>query len=229
MKREIAGYPYAVVYNGELYNTKELKDDLVTKGWQFQTTSDTEVILLSFLQYGSDFIERLDGIFSVAIYDSRHERLLLYRDSFGIKPLFYTVQNGEILFGSEPKALFAHPDCVPRVKLDGLREVLGMPARIPGSGVYDNIYEVEPGCYLSCSRYGIRKVVYWRLKSHPHEDSYEKTIEKTKELVDSAVTRQMVSDVPICTFLSGGIDSSLVSSICSRNLREKVIGLLPFL
>ncbi len=222
MKREIAGYPYAVVYNGELYNTKELKDDLVTKGWQFQTTSDTEVILLSFLQYGSDFIERLDGIFSVAIYDSRHERLLLYRDSFGIKPLFYTVQNGEILFGSEPKALFAHPDCVPRVKLDGLREVLGMgPARIPGSGVYDNIYEVEPGCYLSCSRYGIRKVVYWRLKSHPHEDSYEKTIEKTKELVDSAVTRQMVSDVPICTFLSGGIDSSLVSSICSRNLREK--------
>jgi len=222
MERKIAGYSYAIVYNGELYNTKELRDGLLAKGWQFQTTSDTEVILLSFLQYGSDFVEKLDGIFAFAIYDERHGKLLLYRDSFGIKPLFYTVRDGEILFASEPKALFAHPGCKPKVTMDGLREILGMgPARIPGSGVYDGILELEPGCYLSCSKYGMKKNVYWRLKSHPHEDSYEKTVEKTKELVDSAVTRQMVSDVPICTFLSGGVDSSLVSSICNRNLRER--------
>ena len=95
------------------------------------------------------------------------------------------------------------------------------PARIPGSGVYRGIYEVEPGTYLSCSKYGIRKVTYWHLVSHPHEDSYEKTIRRAKELVESAVERQMVSDVPICTFLSGGVDSSLVSSICSRELKKK--------
>lgn len=222
MERKLAGEPYGIVYNGELYNTKELRKDLQEKGWKFQTTSDTEVILLSFLQYGSDFVERLDGIFSFAIHDKRHGKLLLYRDSFGVKPLFYTVRKDEILFASEPKALFAHPECKPQVGIDGLREILGIgPARIPGSGVYKNIYEVEPGCYLSCSKYGIKKTVYWRLKSHPHEDSYEKTIEKTRELVDSAITRQMVSDVPICTFLSGGIDSSLVSSVCSRNLKKK--------
>lgn len=222
MTRKLEGYSYTIVYNGELYNTKELKEELLTKGWQFQTTSDTEVILLSFLHYGSDFVSRLNGIFSFAIYDERHQKLLLYRDSFGIKPLFYTVREGQLLFASEPKALFRHPDCHPCITLQGLREILGVgPARIPGSGVYKDVYEVEPGCYLSCSKYGIRKVVYWHLMSHPHEDSYEKTIEKTRELVESAVTRQMVSDVPICTFLSGGIDSSLVSSICSHELRKK--------
>lgn len=222
MTRTIEGYRYTIVYNGELYNTKELRHDLETKGWQFQTTSDTEVILLSFLHYGTDFVKRLDGIFSFAVYDERHCKLVLYRDSFGIKPLFYTVHDGEILFASEPKALFCHPDCKPIVNMDGLREVLGMgPARIPGSGIYKGIYELEPGCYLSCSKYGIRKTVYWRLESHPHEDSYEKTIDKTRELVYSAIRRQMVSDVPICTFLSGGVDSSLVSSVCSKELAKK--------
>lgn len=222
MTRLIEGYRYTIVYNGEIYNTKELRRDLETRGWQFQTTSDTEVILLSFLHYGTDFVKKLDGIFSFAVYDERHQKLVLYRDSFGIKPLFYTILDGEILFASEPKALFCHPDCRPVVNMDGLREVLGVgPARIPGSGIYQGIHELEPGCYLSCSKYGIRKTVYWRLESHPHEDSYEKTIKKTKELVDSAIKRQMVSDVPICTFLSGGIDSSLVSSICSRELNKK--------
>lgn len=222
MERKVAGHSYAIVYNGELYNTKELREDLLTKGWRFQTNSDTEVILLSFLQYGSDFAERLDGIFAFAIYDELHEKLLLYRDSFGIKPLFYTIKNNEIIFASEPKALFKHPDCKPRITKKGLCEVLGMgPARIPGSGLYEGVHEVEPGCYLSCSKYGIRKTVYWRLKSHPHEDSYEKTLETAGELIDSAITRQMISDVPICTFLSGGVDSSLVSSVCSRNLNER--------
>ncbi len=222
MTRKIGGNPYSIVYNGELYNTKELREDLQDKGWKFQTTSDTEVILLSFLHEGSSFVKKLDGIFAFAIYDGRHQTLLLARDSFGIKPLFYTIKDGEILFASELKALFCHPACQPRLDLKGLQEVLGIgPARIPGSGIYQGVYEVEPGCYLSCSKYGIRKIVYWHLESHPHEDSYEKTVEKTGELVEGAITRQMVSDVPICTFLSGGVDSSLVSSVCSRKLKEK--------
>lgn len=222
MTRKEDGFSYSIVYNGELYNTKALRDDLLAKGWQFRTASDTEVVLLSFLHYGSDFVNRLDGIFSFGIFDERHRKLLLYRDSFGVKPLFYTVQNGQVIFGSEMKALFSHPECEPCVDRKGLCEVLGIgPARIPGSGVYQGVFEVEPGCYISCSRFGIRKTNYWHLTCHPHEDSYEKTIQKTRELVESAVTRQMVSDVPICTFLSGGIDSSLVSSICSSELRKK--------
>ena len=146
MTRMLNGYSYTIVYNGELYNTKELREALLAKGWQFQTNSDTEVILLSFLHYGSDFVSRLDGIFSFAIYDERHQKLLLYRDSFGVKPLFYTVVSGEVLFASEQKALFCHPLCKPCITLRGLREVFGIgPARIPGSGVYQGIYEVEPG------------------------------------------------------------------------------------
>ena len=222
MTRRIDGFSYSIVYNGELYNTKELRQDLQNKGWRFDTTSDTEVILLSFLHYGSDFVNRLDGIFAFAIFDERHQKLLLYRDSFGVKPLFYTVQKDEIIFASEIKALFCHTACKACVDRKGLCEILGVgPARIPGSGVYQGICEVEPGCYISCSIFGIRRTNYWHLTSHPHEDSYEKTIAKTKELVESAVTRQMVSDVPICTFLSGGIDSSLVSSICSEQLQKK--------
>ena len=222
MTRKVSGYSYTIVYNGELYNTQELREVLISKGWQFQTNSDTEVILLSFLHFGSDFVSWLDGIFSFAIFDERHQKILLYRDSFGVKPLFYTVSEGELLFASEQKALFCHPACKPCITLQGIREVFGVgPARIPGSGVYRGIYEVEPGTYLSCSKYVIRKVTYWHLVSHPHEDSYEKTIRRAKELVESAVERQMVSDVPICTFLSGGVDSSLVSSICSRELKKK--------
>ncbi len=222
MTRRIDGFSYSIVYNGELYNTKELRQDLQNKGWRFDTTSDTEVILLSFLHYGSDFVNRLDGIFAFAIFDERHQKLLLYRDSFGVKPLFYTVQKDEIIFASEIKALFCHTACKACVDRKGLCEILGVgPARIPGSGVYQGICEVEPGYYISCSIFGIRRTNYWHLTSHPHEDSYEKTIAKTKELVESAVTRQMVSDVPICTFLSGGIDSSLVSSICSEQLQKK--------
>lgn len=222
MIREIDGYPYVIVYNGELYNASELKADLTAKGWQFFTTSDTEVILLSFLADGSDFVRNLDGIFSFAIYDGRHQKLLLYRDSFGVKPLFYCVLGDETVFGSEVKALLAFPEVKAQADLQSFKELFGIgPARIPGSGLYKNIKEVLPGTYLSISKYGVRQEVYWRLESHPHEDSYEKTIEKAGEMISSAIIRQMVSDVPICTFLSGGVDSSLVSSICSRELKKK--------
>ena len=223
MMRNIDGYPYVIVYNGELYNADELKENLEKNGWNFQTTSDTEVILLSFLENGSDFVKNLNGIFSFAIYDGRHEKLLLYRDSFGVKPLFYTIlPENEIIFGSEVKALFAYPAVKPQADLNSFRELFGIgPARIPGSGLYKGIKEVKPGTYLSISKYGIRSEVYWRLESHPHEDSYEKTLEKAGEMISSAIERQMVSDVPICTFLSGGVDSSLVSSICSERLKKE--------
>lgn len=222
MQRKIAQNEYVIVYNGELYNTQKLRKQLQEKGWKFETTSDTEVILLSFLQYGADFVEKLDGIFAFAIYDKSHEKIYLYRDSFGVKPLFYTVHQNELIFGSEPKVLFCHPECSPQVSNRGLQELFGLgPARIPGSGVYEGVYEVKPGNYVSFSRYGMQAVNYWRIKSLPHEDDYETTVEKTKELVESAIRRQMVSDVPICTFLSGGIDSSLVSSVCSAQLKEE--------
>ncbi len=222
MSRKLGDFSYHIVYNGELYNTKQLKKKLQNAGWCFVSDSDTEVILLSYLQYGPEFVDMLDGIFAFAIYDERHEALYLYRDSFGIKPLFYTVKDGTIIFASEPKGLFKFPNVEAVLDKEGINEVFGVgPARIPGSGIFKGVYEVKPGCYLYCSRYGISNNCYWHLKSIPHEDSYEKTIDKAGFLLEDAVKRQMVSDVPICTFLSGGVDSSLVSAICAAKLKEE--------
>lgn len=222
MCRKIDNFSYYIVYNGEIYNTERLRKKLKNAGWSFVSGSDTEVILLSFLQYGPEFVNKLDGIFAFAIYDSRHETMYLYRDSFGIKPLFYTVKDGTIIFASEPKSLFKYPGVEAILDREGINEVFGMgPARIPGSGIFKGIYEVKPGCYLSCSKYGIKNSCYWHIKSKPHEDSYEKTVEKTGYLVEDAIKRQMVSDVPICTFLSGGVDSSLVSAICASELKKR--------
>ena len=222
MSRKLGDYSYHIVYNGELYNTKQLKKKLLNAGWCFVSDSDTEVILLSYLQYGPEFVDMLDGIFAFAIYDGRHEALYLYRDSFGIKPLFYTVKDGTIIFASEPKGLFKFPNVEATLDKNGINEVFGVgPARIPGSGIFKGVHEVKPGCYLYCSKYGISNNCYWHLKSTPHEDSYEKTIDKAGFLLEDAVKRQMVSDVPICTFLSGGVDSSLVSAICAAKLKEE--------
>lgn len=222
MSRKLDGFSYHIVYNGEIYNTDRLRKKLKNAGWNFVSDSDTEVILLSFLQYGPEFVNKLDGIFAFAIYDERHETIYLYRDSFGIKPLFYTVKDGTIIFASEPKSLFKFPNVEAVLDRAGINEVFGVgPARIPGSGVFKGVHEVKPGCFLSCSRYGIKNNCYWHLKSKPHEDSYEKTVEKTGYLVEDAIKRQMVSDVPICTFLSGGVDSSLVSAVCAKELKKK--------
>lgn len=222
MGREVGGHFYHIVYNGEIYNTRSLRTELEQQGWKFRTTSDTEVILLSFLQYGPEFVEKLDGIFAFAIWDERHETLYLYRDSFGIKPLFYTRQGETVIFGSEPKAILACPDVRAEIDREGLNELLGMgPARIPGSGLYRGFHEVKPGCYLSIGEYGVQNHCYWHLVSRPHEDDYNTTIEKTREMLTGAIQRQMVSDVPICTFLSGGVDSSLVSAVCARSLKER--------
>lgn len=222
MARRRGKYSYQIVYNGEIYNAESLHKKLETLGWRFQTTSDTEVILLSFLEYGPEFVEQLDGIFAFAILDERHDTLYLYRDSFGIKPLFYTEWNGMFLFASEAKAILEYPGVRAQIDNKGLNELLGMgPARIPGSGLYRGFHEVKPGSYLSVNQYGIQKRQYWHLVSRPHMDDYDTTIEKSRSMIRNVIKRQMVSDVPICTFLSGGVDSSVVSAVCAAELKKK--------
>ncbi|MCI8484454.1 MAG: asparagine synthase (glutamine-hydrolyzing) [Lachnospiraceae bacterium] len=223
MTRTVSGRTCSIAYNGELYNGKELKKLLQERGWSFTTTCDTEVILLGFLEFGPEFVRQLNGIFAFAIYDSREESLYLFRDPMGVKPLFYTECEGEIIFGSELKGILVHPLAKAEIDRKGLNEIFGIgPARSTGCGVFKGFYEVCPGEYLVCSReQRLQRNIYWRLESHPHEDSYEKTVEKVSELVQDSVRRQMVSDVPICTFLSGGVDSSLVSAICGAELKKQ--------
>lgn len=222
MTRFLDGYAYHIVYNGEIYNLNLLRSRLREHKVTPETNSDTEVLLLSFLTFGADFIKDVDGIFAFAIYDERHETLTLFRDSFGIKPLFYTIQDGTLIFSSEPKGCFCFPGVEAVLDRNGLNEILSLgPARSPGSGVFKGFHELLPGSYMTCSRYGRHLTNYFHLESRPHFDSYEETVEKTSFLIQDAIRRQMVSDVPICTFLSGGVDSSVVSAVCAAALKDK--------
>lgn len=222
MYRRVGGYSYAICYNGELYNTAELRKDLIEKGWDFKTSSDTEVILIGHIEYGTSFVEKLNGIFAYAFVNEKNQEISLYRDRSGIKPLFYTIFNNTLLFGSELKAIFAYPEYQPRVDKSGLNEIFSIgPARTSGCGIFKDVYEVLPGHYLMYKNGSMKLHYYWKLISKPHTDSYDETIEKTRFLVTDSISRQMVSDVPICTFLSGGIDSSLVSAVCANELKKQ--------
>lgn len=214
MKLTVCGHEFTICYNGELYNTDELRNRLISFGYEFSTTSDTEVLLYTYIHYGERCAELLNGIFAFAIWDSMRQRVYLCRDRFGVKPLFYAKTGDTLVFGSEIKALFEYPDITPKLDRVGLCELFGMsPARTQGCGVYKGIDELRPGRYMIIDRHSIKIKTYWCLDSHEHEDSYEATIDKVRELVYDSVKRQLVSDVPIATFLSGGLDSSIISAI----------------
>ena len=214
MVKSGSGQTFAIVYNGELYNTDELRQELMAAGYSFQTSSDTEVILAGYMEYGPDFVKRLNGIFAFAIMDTALNRLCLFRDRAGVKPLFYTIRGEELIFSSELKGILSYPGVKAQLDRRGLNEVFSVgPARTYGCGVLKDMEELLPGHYLICTPDGIRQQSYWKLVSRPHEDSYERTIEKTSFLVEDSIRRQMVSDVPICTFLSGGVDSSYIAAV----------------
>lgn len=228
MIRSRNGRTCAIVHNGEIYNTDELIPPLREAGYTFDTTSDTEVILYAYMHYGEQFISMLNGIFSFAIWDDALRTLFLCRDRAGTKPLFYTIRQDTLIFGSEPKALFCYPGCIPEINADSLREILSVgPARTPGCGVFCGVKEVLPGHFLRFSPASLsagasgqlKDITYWELEAKEHTDSYPQTVEKTSFLVRDAIRRQMISDVPVATFLSGGLDSSIVTSVAASYMR----------
>lgn len=231
MVRINAARQCCIVFNGEIYNMKELREELLREGARFETASDTEVILCGYMLHGPDYVRRLNGIFAAAIWDSRLEQLFLFRDRLGVKPLFYTSVGDTLVFSSELKGLFAYPGVEPVIDSDGLCEIFALgPAKTYGKGVFRGISELLPGEFLCFGRQGCRHITYWKLESLPHEDSFEKTVEKTAWLVEDSVKKQMLSDIPISTFLSGGVDSSLVTAVCARELKKqgKVLNTFSF-
>jgi len=222
MTRQLGEKSFTIIYNGELYNTEELRRELLTKGYAFQGHSDTEVLLLSYMEWGPQCVDKLNGIFAFAVWDSAGQSLFLARDRIGVKPLFYYEKDSFLIFASEIKALLKHPFIPAEVDVEGLAEIFMIaPARTPGYGVIRGVSELKPGHCLLINRERTLKWAYWQLTGAPHEDSLEITVEKVRSLVVDAITRQLVSDVPLGTLLSGGLDSSIITAIAANAYRKK--------
>jgi asparagine synthase (glutamine-hydrolysing) len=210
-----AGRPVTIVYSGEVYNYTELRAELRRRGHRFRTASDTEVVLRGYVEWGAAVAERLNGMFAFAIWDGRRGDLVLIRDRLGIKPLYYYPTPSGALFGSEPKAILAHPLAHYVINLDGMREVLGYTLTVPGIACA-GMQEVQPGGIVTVSESGIAAQTYWRLETTEHGDDAATTAHRVRELLEDIVHRQLVADVPLGILLSGGLDSSTLTMLAAR-------------
>jgi len=211
----------AMVYSGEAYNFTELRDELANAGHKFTTSSDTEVVLRGYLQWGDAVADRLNGMYAFAIWDSRDRKLVMIRDRMGIKPFYFYPTSDGVLFGSEPKAILANPIAKRVVGIDGLRELFA-PVKTPKKALWEGMAEVEPGTIVTVDERGIRERTYWRLESKLHTDDRDTTVAHVRELLDDIVRRQLVADVPECVLLSGGLDSSAITALSARELKDPV-------
>lgn len=217
MQKTVHGRTYVLVYNGELYNTEELRGELLAAGFSFDSYSDTEVLLCAYIYWKEACVEKLNGIFAFAVWDEANRTLFLSRDPLGVKPLFYARRGDSFLFGSEIKTLLAHPAVEAAVDRDGLTELFALgPATVPGSGVFKNIHEVPPAHAMRVSPDGDALREYWKPRALPNTETEGEAAEHLRALFIDAVERQLVGDVPLCTFLSGGLDSSAITAVAAR-------------
>lgn len=227
MTKIINNKEYTICYNGELYNTEEVRADLISKGYKFDSYSDTEVLLTSYIEYGQKCADYLNGIFAFGIWDEYNQELFLCRDQLGIKPLFYSYIDGNLIFASEIKALLKHPYIDSIVDRDGLIELISLgPARTLNGAIFKDIKEIPPAHYLLFNKRGINLNEYWKLETMEHEDDIDTTKKKVRDMLVEIIENQLVSDVPVCTFLSGGLDSSVISSVAFDKFKKDGLGVL---
>ena len=213
---------YILIYDGELYNTGEIRHELSKQGFEFNSHSDTEVVLKAYIYWKEKCVEHFNGIFAFAIWDEEKRALFIARDRIGVKPLFYAQVHDTFIFGSEIKTLLAHPLLEAEIDATSIAEIMLIgPGRTPGYGVFRNIYELKAGEYAYLNEEGIHKKTYYQLIDQVHTHNETRTIKKVHDLVYDAIKRQLVADVPIGTFLSGGLDSSIITSIAASILKEK--------
>ncbi len=206
---------YTIVYNGELYNTEELRKKLEKK-YKFKTKSDTEVLLIGYIEYKEKILDMIEGIYAFAIY--HNDKIFLARDRVGVKPLFYTLKQDNFIFASEIKALLKNKLIKPIIDKKSLQELLSLsPSRIPGSGVFKEIFELRPGHYMIYEKGKLKIKRYWNIKEQDNNDTYEQATKKVEELLTDSIKRQMVSDVDVACLLSGGLDSSIITGIVANN------------
>jgi asparagine synthase (glutamine-hydrolysing) len=222
MIHEEGDQTFVIVYNGELYNFRELRSELSIRGHFFHSNSDTEVLLHTYLEWGEECTQHLNGIFAFGVWDENKQQLFMARDHLGVKPLFYAERGTTLLFASEIKAILAHPDIHAEVDAEGLAKIFsGVPIHTPGSIVYSNIKEVRPGEQIVFTREGKRVTRYWSLSSAPHTDNLGTTTERIRALLNDIVKRQLITDLPLVAMLSGGLDSSGLVALAAREFQRE--------
>ncbi|MDA9489467.1 asparagine synthase (glutamine-hydrolyzing) [Bradyrhizobium sp. CCBAU 11361] len=208
-----------LIYSGEVYNYRELRQRLAGLGHIFDTSSDTEVVLHVHREWGlrdpRAAVSELNGMFAYALWDTTKRELLLVRDRLGIKPLYYYRTEHGVLFGSEPKAILANCLVERTVDVDGLRRILCNVAD-PNNSVFRGMRELRPGHILRVNRKGIQHMRYWQLTESEHSEDVPTTVRRIRELLEDTIHRQLIADVPLCTLLSGGLDSSAISALAAR-------------
>ncbi|NUK00662.1 asparagine synthase (glutamine-hydrolyzing) [Streptomyces lunaelactis] len=208
-----------LVHNGEIYNFHQVRAQLESLGHRFRTAGDTEVVLRAYLEWGERCAERLEGMFAFAVWDPRAGKLVMVRDRLGIKPLYYAAAGRGLVFGSEPKALLAHPSIECVVDTEGLAELLAYIAT-PGHAVYRGMREVPAGHVTVVRDGSVTESRYWTLPNHEHPDDLATTIDTVRGLLQEAVASHLVSDVPLCTLLSGGVDSSAIAAFAAQSVTD---------
>ena len=212
---------YTIAYNGQLYNANDIRNELKTFGYEFNGYSDTEVILKAFIHYGTSIFKDFNGIFSFAIWNDSKKELILCRDHFGIKPLFYSLFDDTILFSSEIKAILKYPNFESKIDKQGISELFGIgPSHTPGTTIFKNIYEIKPGNYGIFNKNGFRTYEYWKMKTKEHTDDFKTTCKTINYLLEDSIKKQLVSDVPLCSMLSGGLDSSIIVAYASNYYKQ---------
>ena len=211
-----------IAFDGVIYNSEELKRELRGRGVKFTKGDALEICLKGYREYGGDFFRKINGAFALALWDGKKRRTVLCRDKIGIKPLYYTRIRNKVFFGSKIQDVLEKSGIDAVVTKEGLCEIFALgPAKSRTNNIFQHIEEVLPAQYIVFESGKTEKSRYWQLESHVHEDTFPETVEKTAWLIKDAVKRQMQADVPICTFLSGGIDSSLVTAICAKELKKQ--------
>ncbi len=215
---------YAVVFNGEIYNYRELRQELLARGHQLRTQSDTEVIVHLYEELGPECLQQLRGMFSIAVWDKRGRSLFIARDRMGIKPLYYTIKNNSLIFGSEIKALLVHPAVQASLDLQGLSNYLSL-KYVPAPGtLFEDIHSLPPGHYLRVKDRHIQIERYWDISfaKPEHPKSEAEYIDQATELIRESVRLRLRSDVPFGAFLSGGVDSSTIVAMMAEQMSEPV-------
>lgn len=214
---------FTIVYNGELYNTDEVRRELIELGYEFTGHSDTEAVLKAYVCWGDRCVEKFNGIFAFAVWEEHNQRLFVARDRIGVKPFFYTIRNNAFYFASEIKGLLCHDNMPCEIDKTSVNEIMLIgPARTPGYGVFKGVEELPMGyCGYFNKDYLLRKWQYWDFARDHVTETFDQTADHVRFLVEDAIKRQIVSDVPLCTFLSGGLDSSLISSIASKEFKKR--------